>query len=42
MNTVKVQPDPAKQEESIKLGFEIFWDGIKTGNAISGEQTDEV
>lgn len=31
MNLLKVQADPAKQEETIQSGFEIFWNGIKIG-----------
>lgn len=30
MNLILSQPEPAKQEEYVQLGFEIFWDGIKT------------
>ena len=30
MNLIKMQSDPAKQEEYIQSGFEIFWNGIKT------------
>jgi AcrR family transcriptional regulator len=30
MNLINLQPDQAKQEEYILLGFDIFWDGIKT------------
>jgi AcrR family transcriptional regulator len=29
MKLIRAQPDPAKQEEYIKFGFDIFWDGIK-------------
>jgi AcrR family transcriptional regulator len=29
MNLIRVQPDPARQAEYIRLGFEIFWDGIR-------------
>jgi AcrR family transcriptional regulator len=29
MNLIAAQPDPAKQEEYIQLGFDIFWSGIK-------------
>lgn len=29
MNIIKVQPDPAQQDETIQQGFEIFWDGVK-------------
>jgi AcrR family transcriptional regulator len=29
MNLVRAQPDPAKQQEYIRLGFELYWDGIK-------------
>ena len=31
MNLLRMQSDPAAQEEVIKVGFDIFWDGIKTG-----------
>jgi len=30
MNLVTAGSDPAQQEEYIQLGFNIFWDGIKT------------
>jgi AcrR family transcriptional regulator len=29
MNLIKMEPDPAKQDEYIQAGFEIFWNGIK-------------
>ena len=29
MNLLRTQSDPAKQEESIQQGFDIFWNGIK-------------
>ena len=29
MNLIKMEPDPAKQDEYIRAGFEIFWNGIK-------------
>ena len=29
MNLIRAEPDPAKQEEIIQAGFNIFWDGIK-------------
>ena len=29
MNLVRNQPDPAKREEYIQAGFEIYWNGIK-------------
>lgn len=29
MNLIREQPDPAKQEEIIQAGFNIFWGGIK-------------
>jgi AcrR family transcriptional regulator len=28
MNYLRMQPDPIKQEEAIRQGFELFWDGI--------------
>jgi AcrR family transcriptional regulator len=28
MNYLRMQPDPARQAESIQQGFELFWDGI--------------
>jgi AcrR family transcriptional regulator len=28
MNYLRMQPDPARQEESIQQGFALFWDGI--------------
>lgn len=37
INHISRQPDPGKGEETIRQGFEIYWDGIKTGvNADSG------
>jgi AcrR family transcriptional regulator len=30
MNLIRTQPDASKREESIRQGFEIFWDGIKS------------
>ncbi|MEX2162006.1 MAG: TetR/AcrR family transcriptional regulator [Anaerolineales bacterium] len=30
MNLIRMQPNPAKQKEIIRQGFEIFWDGIKS------------
>jgi AcrR family transcriptional regulator len=30
MNLIERQPDASKQEEYIRLGFDLFWDGIKT------------
>jgi AcrR family transcriptional regulator len=39
MTYLKMQTDPHKQEEIIRQGFEIYWDGIKSGNARpSGEK----
>lgn len=29
MNIIRSQSDPAKQEEIIQAGFDIFWDGIR-------------
>jgi AcrR family transcriptional regulator len=29
MNLISTQPDPEKQEEYIRLGFDIFWNGVK-------------
>ena len=29
MNLIRAEPDPAKQEEIIQAGFNMFWDGIK-------------
>ena len=31
MNLLRSQSKPDKREEIIQLGFDIFWDGIKTG-----------
>lgn len=31
MNLIDTQSEAAKQEEYIQSGFEMFWDGIKTG-----------
>ena len=33
MNLIREQPDWTKREEIIQAGFEIFWSGIKSGNA---------
>ncbi|NTV35894.1 MAG: TetR/AcrR family transcriptional regulator [Anaerolineaceae bacterium] len=30
MSHIRLQSDPAKVEEAIRQGFELFWDGIKT------------
>ena len=30
MNILKTQPDTAKREQMIQMGFDIFWDGIKS------------
>jgi AcrR family transcriptional regulator len=30
MNLITIQPDKTKQDEYIQVGFDIFWDGIKT------------
>jgi hypothetical protein len=30
LDLIFAQPDPSKGEETIQLGFEIFWNGIKT------------
>jgi AcrR family transcriptional regulator len=32
MNLISLQPDPARQEEIIQQGFDIFWDGIKSAD----------
>ncbi|KAA3642194.1 MAG: TetR/AcrR family transcriptional regulator [Chloroflexi bacterium] len=32
MNIISEQPDSAKQKEYIQIGFDIFWDGIKTAD----------
>lgn len=29
VDLIRIQPDPAKQEEYIQVGFDIFWAGIK-------------
>ena len=29
MNYIQMQPDASKQEEAIRQGFELFWDGIR-------------
>lgn len=31
MNLLRAQSSPRKQEEVIQMGFDIFWDGIRTG-----------
>jgi AcrR family transcriptional regulator len=39
MNLIRLQPDSAKQEIAIKLGFDIFWSGIKTvDDILTGEK----
>ncbi len=39
MTLLKMQPDPARQDELIQIGFNLFWDGIKSGaDAPMGEQ----
>ncbi|HEX2993832.1 MAG TPA: hypothetical protein VHP14_03355, partial [Anaerolineales bacterium] len=30
-NLLRAQSSPRKQEEIIQMGFDIFWDGIRTG-----------
>jgi AcrR family transcriptional regulator len=35
LDTLGAQPDPGKRRESIRLGFEIFWNGIRSDR--SGE-----
>ncbi len=30
MNLIRIQPDPARYDDWINQGFEIFWNGIKT------------
>ena len=30
MNLILAQPDPTQQEEYLNLGFDIFWNGIRT------------
>lgn len=42
MNYLRMQTDPSKQEESIKQGFEIYWDGIKSGNDIPQGEKNEI
>jgi hypothetical protein len=32
MNLIRPQIEPDKQEEVIQIGFDIFWDGIKTSS----------
>jgi hypothetical protein len=29
MNLIRRQPDPVKQTEYIRMGFEIYWNGIR-------------
>jgi AcrR family transcriptional regulator len=31
MNRIRMEPDPARYDEFIQQGFDIFWDGIKSG-----------
>jgi AcrR family transcriptional regulator len=38
MDLILNHPDPAKQAEIVRVGFDIFWDGIKTGEHRSGEE----
>jgi AcrR family transcriptional regulator len=33
INHIIRQPDPSQREETIRQGFEIFWDGIKTAES---------
>ncbi|RPJ18618.1 MAG: TetR/AcrR family transcriptional regulator [Chloroflexi bacterium] len=33
MDLLRTQSDPEKQEETIQLGFDIFWDGIRIADA---------
>ena len=33
MNLIETQPDPVKQKEYIRYGFEAFWDGIKASQS---------
>jgi len=40
MNIIRMQPDPAKQEETIQQGFDIFWNGIKTERGIPGSKNN--
>jgi len=42
MNIIRMQPDPAKQEETIQQGFDIFWNGIKTERGIPGSKNNEI
>ncbi len=38
INHISRQPDPSEREETIRQGFEIYWDGIKTAvNADPGK-----
>ena len=37
MTYLRMQTDPSQHEESIKQGFEIYWDGIKSGMDIPQE-----
>jgi AcrR family transcriptional regulator len=38
MNLIRTQSERARQEESIQMGFNIFWDGIKAGHDRSSSQ----
>jgi AcrR family transcriptional regulator len=42
MNLIRMQPDPAQQAAYSQQGFEIFWDGIKTGSGDPGNKSGEV
>ncbi len=39
MNLIRMQTDPGKQANVIRMGFDIFWDGIKTSDL---EKSDEI
>jgi AcrR family transcriptional regulator len=38
MDLVLTQPEPVKQAEIVRVGFDIFWDGIKTGDRRPSEE----
>jgi len=38
VNILRAQPDPARQDEVIQMGFDIFWDGISARSNPKGLQ----
>ncbi len=42
MNLIRMQPDPARYDDWINQGFDIFWNGIKTEPGISKGKNHEI